>query len=136
MSTKFTAAAQAIADHFKQAEAKRGEPFEMTFINAMNNDAVTPNFVGIPVALLRALVDAPAPNAEAVSFAGAAPTLQQVADAERFNCLAVALTDHTSELYEFLTEEARKTEPTSPDDLRLITDAAIRFQGTQRGAAA
>lgn len=133
MNTKFTAAAQAIADHFKQAEAKRGEPFGLTFTNPMNNDAVTPNFVGLPVALLRALVEAPEPNAEAVSFAGAVPTLQQVADAERFNCLAVALTDTTSELHAFFAEEARKTEPTSPDDLRVITDAAIRFQ--KRSAA-
>lgn len=59
MNTKFSAAAQAIAEHFKQAEAQRGEPFRDTFINPMANDAVTPNFVGIPVALLRALVNAP-----------------------------------------------------------------------------
>jgi hypothetical protein len=58
MNTKFTAAAQAIADHFKQAEALRGEPFRDTFTNPMCNDAVTPNFVGVPLALLRALVDA------------------------------------------------------------------------------
>lgn len=58
MNTKFTAAAQAIADHFKAAEAKRGEPFRDTFTDPMNNDAVTPNFVGIPLALLRALVEA------------------------------------------------------------------------------
>ncbi|MDP3165157.1 MAG: hypothetical protein Q8N06_06840 [Hydrogenophaga sp.] len=56
MNTKFTSAAQAIAEHFKQAEAARGEPFRDTFINPMDNDAVTPNFVGIPVALLRTLV--------------------------------------------------------------------------------
>lgn len=64
MNTKFTAAAQAIADHFKQAEAQRGEPFRDKFTNPMNNDAVTPNFVGIPLALLRALVEArePAPD--------------------------------------------------------------------------
>lgn len=58
MNTKFTAAAQAIADHFQQAEARRGEPFGETFIDPINNDAVTPNTVGIPVALLRALVEA------------------------------------------------------------------------------
>lgn len=65
-------AAQAIADLFKQAEAKRGEPFEPTFTNPMNNDAVTPNFVGIPVALLRALTNAQeataAPVADPVSI--------------------------------------------------------------------
>lgn len=55
MNTKFTAAAQAIAEHFKAAEAARGEPFRDTFTNPMCNDAVTPNFVGIPLALLRAL---------------------------------------------------------------------------------
>lgn len=60
MNTKFTAAAQAIAEHFKQAEAQRGEPFRDTFTNPMNNDAVMPNFVGIPLALLRALVEATA----------------------------------------------------------------------------
>lgn len=58
MNTKFTAAAQAIAEHFKQAEAKRQEAFRETFIDPMNNDAIKPNFVGIPVALLRALVEA------------------------------------------------------------------------------
>lgn len=57
MNTKFTAAAQAIADHFKQAEAQRGEPFRDTFTNPMNNDAVTPNFVGVPLALLRTLTE-------------------------------------------------------------------------------
>ena len=62
MNTKFTAAAQAIADHFKATEAKRGEPFRDTFTNPMCNDAVTPNFVGIPLALLRALVEAQNPE--------------------------------------------------------------------------
>lgn len=67
MNTKFTAAAQAIADHFKAAEAARGEPFRDTFTNPMNNDAVTPNFVGIPLALLRALVAAAGPIASDAS---------------------------------------------------------------------
>ncbi|HQR97614.1 MULTISPECIES: hypothetical protein [unclassified Polaromonas] len=64
MNTKFVAAAQAIAEHFKAAEARRGEPFAETFIDPMNNDAVTPNTAGIPVDLLRALVEArdPAPD--------------------------------------------------------------------------
>lgn len=58
MNTKFVAAAQAIAEHFKAAEARRGEPFGETFIDPMNNDAVTPNTAGIPVSLLRALAEA------------------------------------------------------------------------------
>lgn len=62
MNTKFTAAAQAIAEHFKQAEAQRGEPFRDTFINPMCNDAVTPNFVGIPIQLLRQLIACQVPE--------------------------------------------------------------------------
>lgn len=58
MNTRFIAAAQAIAEHFKAAEARRGEPFGETFIDPMNNDAVTPNTVGIPVSLLKGLVAA------------------------------------------------------------------------------
>lgn len=58
MNTKFTAAAQAIADHFNQAEARRGDQFPETFSDPMCNDAVRANTVGIPVALLRALTNA------------------------------------------------------------------------------
>jgi hypothetical protein len=66
MNTKFTVAAQAIVDHFRQAEARRGEPFELTFINPMNNDALITNCVGVPVVLLRALVEASNPDVDAV----------------------------------------------------------------------
>jgi hypothetical protein len=58
MNARFIAAAVAIGEHFKKAEVRRGEPYPATFINPMQNDAVTPNAVGVPVTLLRALADA------------------------------------------------------------------------------
>lgn len=116
MNTKFTAAAQAIADHFKAAEAKRGEPFRATFTDPMNNDAVTPNSVGVPVALLRALVDAPA----GVPI----DPLQTAADAERFNVLAMGVLMLNLPLYEFFS---KATEPTSLDELRALVDEASKL---------
>lgn len=69
MNPEFTKAANAIAEHFKQAEAKRGEAFADTFKDALNDNAVVPTSVGIPVALLRALANAQEPVAIQASTA-------------------------------------------------------------------
>lgn len=115
MSTQFTAAAQAIADHFKQAEVARREPFSDTFINPMDNDAVTANFVGIPVALLRALM-----------AAQSAPSVQVTRDAERFVILVDAMLHQDDDL--LAKALAQTQDPKTLDDVRALIDTAIRIK--------
>lgn len=99
MSAALKAAALAITELVQECEAKRGEPLQATFRNPMMNGALTTNTLGIPVPMLKALVNATTER----PLAGAAQHILRMM--QRDGRLAY-LIGPGSQSYELLTKEA------------------------------
>lgn len=99
MSSSIKAAAMAIVEFVNELETMRGEPLQASFKNPMANGALTTNYVGIPVPMLKALVNATTER----PLAGAAQHILRMM--QRDGRLAY-LIGPGSQSYELLTKEA------------------------------